>query len=253
MSIARFSFLRLMIAFVLLPVPVVHAQSDAALGIEVRFFSWETPIEDLYHHTGSDRKLIVAPAYRLGPAILVKGSRELVLSQKKKREGRDDYEIVLRIALPAGASRVRVALLHTPSSGTAYHALVVPDDFNHFAPGRILALNLSPLPAIIRVGDSNHTLAPLESKVFTPPSSPHRRVAVKSGVQVDGQWKMAGEEVLGLAPGYRATVIVTISEVIGYEEGRSHARPIAFSSSEWAPVETARRTIRLDDPETPGL
>ncbi len=236
MSASLFCCLRLLVVIMTL-VSCLRAQPDGTSMIEVRFFSRETPAKDLYYRAaGKDYQLITAPAYRLGPPIRVEAGQPLVLSQKKTVDGRETYDPVLRITLPPDASRVRVALLPpTADAPAAYRSLTVPDDFKHFGAGQILAFNLSPLPAVVRVGETNHPLAPLESKVFTPPSFPRHRISVKSGVQVSGQWQIAGSEVLGLPPGYRATLMVTISETIGYEEGKSDARPIAFSESEWVP------------------
>lgn len=232
------SFLRSFICLVVVAwfAGLSRAQPEKAPAVQVRLLAWETPVGGLYHRVeGRDYVAADVPAYRMGAAIMVSEGGTLVLSRKNTVEGKDTYTPVLRIPLPAGAARVRVAVVpaSVPDAETPYQAIIVPDDAKHFAPGQILAINMTPLPAVAHIAGVNHPLAAFEAKVLTPPVSPQLRVVIKSGVAMQNEWKIIGSDVIGLPAGYRAMLIITISETIGYEEGKDAARPIAFTSTEW--------------------
>ncbi|MET0262558.1 MAG: hypothetical protein ABW223_06655 [Rariglobus sp.] len=207
----RFCF----IGIVALALTRVGAQQESAAvetpPASISFMSWERPVTGLFV-TADGKKYteVHCPAYQFGRASQIKAGGTLKIYRRTEAAGEPRYEISQEVPLQADCTEFQAYVIRQADKEglPTYRLIVMPNDFKAFPAGEVRLFNFSPFPAMARVGEQSHPLAPLEWKQLKVTPDRKYRVILMTALQVGETWVEGGRELMSLRPEYRGDVLI---------------------------------------------
>jgi hypothetical protein len=207
--------------FLLVMAGVTPLWSQQAIEpVRVRFLSFESDLNDLFHKVEREYVPLKIDAFSPGDYVDLGNSRQVELFRsvaKNDAAARPEWVSVLNETLPGEGKNFTVVVIPAAPGkvATSLRCIILNDDDPAYANGSIRFLNLSPYRVQGRVGQASFSVESGNSRMLSSPVLDAKgRAFMELQSNAEGPMKVFGRGPVMLGAHRRATIIAAFSSTL---------------------------------------
>jgi len=216
--------------FLLLSAPLLAGAADLAKTVQVRGFSYETPIS-LYVRQGNEYTPFNLKPFAPNSAIQLKPEQgQLTFFVEKNQDAAGDKPASkkwLRVAqVPVQNQTSDLMLAFLPATAAApdsdrYNVIVYDNDARSFPVEAIRIINLSPANIAAKIGENAFMVPPNETQVVTPALDDKRRIYTQLAAQtLTKEWRFLFKNPIYMPVQAKLTCLIAYSASVMAARGQ---------------------------------